>query len=161
MPGCERIKVCLQVNRVAVDVDVDAGELLVDTLRDRLSLAGTRIGCRTGDCGACTVLVDGSARKSCLLLSTRAHGCEVTTIEGLGGGDRALHALQTAFWQENGFQCGFCTSGMILTAVDLLGRDPAPTESVIRDAISGNLCRCTGYESIVTAIDRAARELQG
>jgi carbon-monoxide dehydrogenase small subunit len=159
MAGAERLPVTLGVNGNRVEIEVEANELLVDMLRDRLCLPGTHIGCRTGDCGACTVLIDGSARKACLQLAVRSNGHEITTIEGLSGEDGELHPLQTAFWDEYGFQCGFCTAGMILAGADLLARNPLPDEEAIRDAISGNLCRCTGYEPIVLAIARAAEKI--
>jgi carbon-monoxide dehydrogenase small subunit len=129
--------------------------LLVHFLRERLHLTGAHVGCDTSQCGACTVLVDGRSAKSCTILAVQADGCEVTTIEGLAK-DGELHPLQEAFWAEHGLQCGYCTPGMILSAVDLLEQHPAPTEGQIREGISGNLCRCTGYQHIVNAIQRAA-----
>jgi len=126
--------------------------LLVELIRDALDVKGTRIGCLTGDCGACTVLIDGEVRKSCLVLAASISGNDVRTIEGIEG----IEALREAFIVENGFQCGFCTSGMIVAAADLLKNNPSPSRDEIRRAISGNLCRCTGYESIVEAIHRAA-----
>jgi carbon-monoxide dehydrogenase small subunit len=135
-------------------LDVEPRTLLVHTLRDGLDLTGAHVGCDTSQCGACTVLVDGRAVKSCTMLALQADGCEVTTIEGLAQ-DGELHALQRAFIEHHGLQCGFCTPGVILAAVDLLRRDPDPDDEMIRHALRGNLCRCTGYHTIVDSI-RAA-----
>jgi len=129
--------------------------LLVHFLREQLNLTGTHIGCDTSQCGACTVLIDGRSAKSCTVLAVQADGRDVTTIEGLAA-DGQLHPLQQAFWDEHGLQCGFCTPGMILSAVELLKHNPKPTEHEIREGISGNFCRCTGYQHIVNAIQRAA-----
>ncbi len=129
--------------------------LLVHFLREELDLTGTNVGCETSLCGACTVLLDGKAVKSCTLLAVQAHDSEVTTIEGLAK-DGQLHPLQKGFWEEHGLQCGFCTPGMILAAHDLLSRNSAPDESEIRSALKGNLCRCTGYQNIVKAVQHAA-----
>jgi carbon-monoxide dehydrogenase small subunit len=131
--------------------------LLVHFLRENLRLTGTHIGCDTSQCGACTVIVDGRAVKSCTVFAVQADGSSITTIEGLAP-DGQLHALQTAFWEEHGLQCGFCTPGMIMAAVGLLKDNPAPSEQQIREGISGNFCRCTGYQHIVNAIQRAASE---
>ncbi len=161
MEPAEQIGLVLEVNGRRCEAEVAAGDLLVDVLREQLGLVGVHVGCGTGDCGACTVLIDGAARKSCLVLAASADGRTITTIEGLAQDDGTLHPLQSAFWEEYGFQCGFCTAGMILAGVDLLAREPLPDEAAIRGAISGNLCRCTGYEPIVAAIGRAARELHG
>jgi carbon-monoxide dehydrogenase small subunit len=130
--------------------------LLVHALRDGLGLTGAHIGCDTSQCGACTVLLDGKAVKSCTVLALQAEGQEVTTIEGLGGS----HPLQAAFVEHHGLQCGFCTPGMILTAVDLLERDPAPDDATIRHALRGNLCRCTGYQTIVESIQAGAEAMR-
>ena len=135
--------------------DVEARLLLVHYLRDVLGLTGTHVGCETSNCGACTVLLDGESVKSCTVLAVQADGAEVTTIEGLGQ-DGALHPLQEAFWEHHGLQCGFCTPGMILAAVDLLQRNPDPTEEEIRAGLDGNLCRCTGYHNIVKSVQAAA-----
>lgn len=135
-----------------------AGDLLVDVLRDRLGLTGTKAGCREGECGACTVLVDGGAVNSCLVLAVSVEGREVTTIEGLSSGGE-LHPLQKAFVEEGAVQCGYCTPGMILSAKALLDRQANPSEEQIRVAMSGNLCRCTGYAKIIRAVQRAAGEL--
>lgn len=146
------IQVRLTLNGEPRFADVDSRLLLVELIRDALDAKGTRVGCLTGDCGACTVLVDGEVRKSCLVLAASISGNDVRTIEGIEG----IETLKEAFIAENGFQCGFCTSGMIVAAADLLKRNPLPSHEEIRRAISGNLCRCTGYESIVNAIYRAA-----
>ena len=145
----------LVVNGETRSLDVEARTLLVHALRDELRLTGTHVGCDTSQCGACTVLVDGRAVKSCTMLAVQAEGSEVTTIEGLArGGD--LHPLQRAFVEHHGLQCGFCTPGMILTAHDLLSREPEPDDATIRRALRGNFCRCTGYQSIVESVRAAA-----
>jgi carbon-monoxide dehydrogenase small subunit len=138
---------------------VEARTLLVHALRDELELTGTHVGCDTSQCGACTVLVDGKAVKSCTMLALQAEGCEVTTIEGLGA-DGELHPLQRAFVEHHGLQCGFCTPGMILTAADLLAHDPDPDDATIRHALRGNLCRCTGYQPIVESVRVASEALR-
>ena len=146
----------INVNGVAHSVEVEPRRLLVYLLRDDLSLTGTHVGCDTSQCGACTVLVDGDAVKSCTMLALQADGASVTTIEGMAT-DGELHPLQAGFWEKHGLQCGFCTPGMIMTAADLLSRNPDPTDDEIRHAIEGNFCRCTGYQNIVAAIHEAAR----
>ncbi len=151
--------VTLTVNGSARSAQVEARSLLVHVLRDDLNLTGTHVGCDTSQCGACTVLIDGRAVKSCTVLAVQAEGQEITTIEGLGSAD-ALHPLQQAFWEKHGLQCGFCTPGMIMTAVDLLASHPDPSEAEIRHAIEGNYCRCTGYQNIVAAIQSAAATLR-
>jgi aerobic carbon-monoxide dehydrogenase small subunit len=152
--------VALKVNGRTQTVDVEPRTLLVHALRDDLNLTGTHIGCDTSQCGACTVLVDGRAVKSCTVLAVQAEGSEITTIEGLAKGDE-LHPMQNAFWEKHGLQCGFCTPGMILTAVDFLQHHPGePTDDEIRHAIEGNLCRCTGYQNIVAAIKAASATLR-
>ena len=135
--------------------DVEPRMLLVHFLRERLHLTGAHVGCDTSQCGACTILLDGRSAKSCTILAVQADGSEVTTIEGLAT-DGRLHPLQEAFWAEHGLQCGYCTPGMILSAVDLLKNNPQPTEQQVREGISGNFCRCTGYQHIVNAIQLAA-----
>lgn len=135
-------------------IEVEGRTLLVQALRDWLGLTGAHVGCDTSQCGACTVLVDGRAVKSCTMLALQAEGREVTTIEGLAN-DGELHPVQRAFVEHHGLQCGFCTPGMILTTVDLLSRDPNPSDETIRHALRGNLCRCTGYHDVVTSV-RAA-----
>jgi len=149
----ETCRVEMTFNGKPCSADIDNRLLLVDLIRNVLEAKGTRVGCMTGDCGACTVLVDGEITKSCLMLAASANGREVTSIEGL----RDIERLQQSFIAANGFQCGYCTSGMILVAADLLRSDPKPDRDKIRMAISGNLCRCTGYEAIVDAIYLSAR----
>jgi carbon-monoxide dehydrogenase small subunit len=143
------------VNGVRRNHDVEPRLLLVHYLRETLGLTGTNVGCDTSQCGACTVLLDGKAVKSCTLLAVQADGRRVTTIEGLANNGK-LHPLQDAFWEKHGLQCGFCTPGMILTACELIERHPRPTESQIRSGLEGNLCRCTGYQNIVAAVKEAA-----
>ena len=151
--------VTLRINGAARQVEVEPRALLVHVLRDDLHLTGTHIGCDTSQCGACTVLIDGRAVKSCTTLAVQAEGSEITTIEGLARGDD-LHPLQNAFWEKHGLQCGFCTPGMIMTAVDFLAQNPDPTDEEIRHGIEGNYCRCTGYQNIVIAIKAAAVTLR-
>lgn len=151
--------VTLHINGRAHRVEVEPRALLVHVLRDDLNLTGTHIGCDTSQCGACTVLIDGQAVKSCTALAVQAEGTRITTIEGLASGDQ-LHPLQLAFWEKHGLQCGFCTPGMILTAADFLAHNPDPTDDEIRHAIEGNYCRCTGYQNIVAAIKAAAATLR-
>jgi len=149
----------LVVNGEPRSLAVEPRTLLVHALREELELTGTHVGCDTSQCGACTVLLDGKAVKSCTLLALQAEGCEVTTIEGLGANGE-LHPLQRAFVEHHGLQCGFCTPGMILTAADLLAHDPDPDDATIRHALRGNLCRCTGYQPIVEAVRAAAEVLR-
>ncbi len=143
------------VNGVERAVTVEPRQLLVHALRDDLGLTGTHIGCDTSQCGACTVHLDGRAVKSCTVLAVQADGTSITTIEGLAS-DGQLHALQTAFWEKHGLQCGFCTPGMIMAAEGLLRRQPSPSDAEIRAALSGNLCRCTGYVKIIESVRAAA-----
>ena len=160
--------VALSVNGRQYTKEVEARTLLVHLLRDDLGLTGTHIGCETSICGACTVLLDGRAVKSCTRLAVQADGSHVVTIEGLAAdaraagiaGENGLHPIQDAFWECHGLQCGFCTPGMILAAKDLLDRSPDPSEDEVRHALDGNLCRCTGYQHIVDAVRRAARSLE-
>jgi aerobic carbon-monoxide dehydrogenase small subunit len=147
--------VAITVNGVKRKHPVEARLLLVHFLRETLGLTGTNIGCDTSQCGACTVLMDGKAVKSCNVLAVQADGAKVTTIEGLATNGK-LHPLQDAFWENHGLQCGFCTPGMILTACDLLENNPRPTDAQIRVGLEGNLCRCTGYQNIVAAVKDAA-----
>ncbi len=147
----------LKINGVLRQFEVEPRLLLVHLIRDVAGLTGTHIGCDTSGCGACTVMLDGAAVKSCTVLAVQAAGGEVLTIEGLAQGEK-LHPIQEAFWECHGLQCGFCTPGMILSAYQLLKRNPKPTEKEIRDGIDGNLCRCTGYEHIVDAVQMAARK---
>ena len=144
-----------EVNGTTVEHDVEARLLLVHFLRDVLGLTGTNVGCESSLCGACTVLVDGEAVKSCTQLAVQADGANITTIEGLST-DGELHPLQQAFWDQHGLQCGYCTPGMILAATDLLARNADPSDEEIRQSIKGNLCRCTGYQNIVASIRQAA-----
>ena len=147
--------VSLAVNGVRHELDLEPRELLVYVLRDRLGLTGTNVGCDTSSCGACTVLLNGESVKSCTLLGVQADGMELTTIEGLASnGD--LHPLQQAFHEQHGLQCGYCTPGMVMAAASLLAQNPEPSESEIRHALEGNLCRCTGYQNIVAAVRAAA-----
>ncbi len=148
-------KITVEVNGSSYEREVEPRLLLAHFLRDELSLTGTNIGCETSLCGACTVLMDGLAVKSCTQLAVQADGASITTIEGLAS-DGQLHPLQQAFWDEHGLQCGYCTPGMILAASHLLEQNPQPTEDEIRQALKGNLCRCTGYHNIVKAVQAAA-----
>jgi carbon-monoxide dehydrogenase small subunit len=147
--------ITLRVNGSTRTTEVEPRALLAYVLRDQLDLTGTHIGCDTSQCGACTVHLDGRAVKSCTVLAVQAEGREITTIEGLAP-NGGLHPLQQAFWGKHGLQCGFCTPGMIMTAADLLATNPQPSETEIRHALEGNLCRCTGYQNIVAAIQTAA-----
>lgn len=149
------VEVHMTVNGELCSDAVESHLILADYLRERLRLTGTHLGCEHGVCGSCTVLVDGAPTRSCLMLAVQAEGCEVETVEGLGSPD-AMSALQEAFAEERALQCGFCTPGLLMTAEALLRENPNPTEDEVREAISGNLCRCTGYGGIVTAIRKAA-----
>ena len=148
-------QISMTVNGKARKANVDPRVLLVHFLREHLRLTGTHIGCDTSQCGSCTVLLDGRSAKSCTIFAVQADGSEITTIEGLAP-DGQLHPLQHAFWEEHGLQCGYCTPGMIMAAVTLLEDNPKPSEREIREGISGNYCRCTGYQHIVNAIQHAA-----
>jgi len=149
------VSIGIEVNAVAHRMEVKASALLLDVLRENLGLKGTKKGCDQGQCGACTVLLDGRPVLSCILLAVQADGKKITTIEGLAG-DGELHPLQEAFIAEGAAQCGFCTPGMLLSAKALLDQNPEPADEEIRQAISGNLCRCTGYQKIIRAIAKAA-----
>lgn len=149
------LPISVTVNGIQQELEVDPRLLLVDLLRDRLGLTGTHVGCRTGDCGACTCVRDGEVVKSCLELAVAADGTAIQTIEGIAD-DGELSPLQQAFWDEYGFQCGYCLPGMLFAAADLLAHNPDPSEAEIRHAVDGNLCRCTGYHGIVRAIRVAA-----
>jgi carbon-monoxide dehydrogenase small subunit len=149
-------EISVTVNGVPHTSNVESRLLLVHYIRETLGLTGTHVGCDTSNCGACTVILNGSAVKSCTLFAVQADDGEVTTIEGLAK-DGELHPLQEGFWEKHGLQCGFCTPGMLMTAVELLKRNPDPSVEDIRDTISGNLCRCTGYQTIVDSILHAAR----
>lgn len=151
------VRVSVTVNGERHTAEVEPRLLLVHFLRDTLGLTGTHVGCDTSNCGACTVHLNGEAVKSCTVLAVQADGAEVTTIEGLGR-EGALHPMQEAFWEHHGLQCGYCTPGMIMAATDLLQRNPDPDEREVREALAGNLCRCTGYHNIVKAVLAAAKE---
>ncbi|NIA67128.1 (2Fe-2S)-binding protein [Pelagibius litoralis] len=153
--------VSMTVNGRAVTGDVEGRTLLVQFLREQLALTGTHIGCDTSQCGACVVHVDGQSVKSCTLLALQADGSEVTTIEGLAASNGDLHPMQEAFREHHGLQCGFCTPGMVMSAVDLLNKNPNPDEGEIREWLEGNICRCTGYHNIVKAIQSAAENMRG
>jgi carbon-monoxide dehydrogenase small subunit len=148
----------LVVNGEARQASVDVRVTLADFLRERLGLTGTHLGCEHGVCGACTVLVDGEAARSCLMLAVQARGREILTVEGLADGDQ-LHPVQQAFWESHGFQCGFCTPGFVMATVALLGENPDPDEHQVRETLGGNICRCTGYQSIVDGVLLAAKKL--
>lgn len=152
--------VSLTVNGQRAVTDVEPRTLLVHLLREELGLTGTHVGCDTSYCGACTVILDGKTVKSCTMLAVQAQGADVTTIEGLAAnGD--LHPVQEGFWERHGLQCGFCTPGMIMSAVGLLSENGSPTEDEIRHSLEGNLCRCTGYHNIVRAVEYAAARMRG
>lgn len=150
----------MTVNGRAVSGDVEGRTLLVQFLRDHLRLTGTHVGCDTSQCGACVVHVDGTSVKSCTLLAVQADGSQVTTIEGLAKGDE-LHPMQAAFREHHGLQCGFCTPGMVMSAIDLVNNNPDPSEQQIRDGLEGNICRCTGYHNIVKAVKSGAQAMKG
>lgn len=152
-------KINVTVNGVSHQSEVEPRMLLVHYLRDALNLTGTHVGCETSLCGACTVLLDGQAVKSCTLFAVQADGGKVTTIEGLGT-EGKLHPVQDAFWEHHGLQCGYCTPGMIMTAAQILQRNPDPSEEEIRHGLEGNLCRCTGYQHIVQAVQCAAKKMK-
>ena len=153
-------QVTLTINGRRRSAEVEDRDLLVDLLREKLRLTGTHIGCDTSQCGACTVLLNGAAVKSCSLFAAQADGAKVTTIEGLAKGD-TLHPIQQAFHEEHGLQCGFCTPGMVMLLHEFLRRNPDPSEHEVRAALSGNMCRCTGYQNIVTSALHAARTMRG
>ena len=154
----DMVQVSITVNGKVRKAHVEPRLLLAHFLREQLNLTGTHIGCDTSQCGACTVLIDGRSAKSCTLFAVQADGSQITTIEGLAK-DGQLHPLQEGFWEEHGLQCGYCTPGMIMSAVNLLQNNPQPTEQEIREGITGNFCRCTGYQHIVNAIQHAARKM--
>jgi carbon-monoxide dehydrogenase small subunit len=150
----------MTVNGRNVTGDVEPRTLLVHFLRENLNLTGTHVGCETGYCGACTIMLDGRTAKSCTMLAVQAEGAQITTIEGIAENGQ-LHPVQEGFWERHGLQCGFCTPGMIIYAVGLLAENSKPSEAEIRHGIEGNLCRCTGYHNIVKAIDYAAAKMRG
>ena len=154
------MQVTMTVNGDSVTREVEPRTLLVHFLRETLSLTGTHVGCETSYCGACTILVDGKSAKSCTMLAVQADGADLQTIEGLAT-DGELHPIQEGFWERHGLQCGFCTPGMIMSAVGLLDANPSPTSDEIRHGIEGNLCRCTGYHNIVKSIEYAAAKMRG
>ena len=158
MDAVPKKTVAIRINGVEQTREVEPRLLLVHFLRDVLGLTGTHIGCETSICGACTVMLNDTAVKACTVLAVQADGADLLTIEGLAQGEQ-LHPLQEAFWECHGLQCGFCTPGMILAARQLLLRNPQPTEAQIRDALEGNLCRCTGYQHIVDAVQEAAKKM--
>jgi aerobic carbon-monoxide dehydrogenase small subunit len=153
------IEVKLKVNNKQRQATVAPRLLLSDFLRHHLNLPGTHVGCEQGVCGACTVILDGVTVRSCLMFAAQADGCEVTTVESLGSINK-LHPLQQAFWEEHGLQCGFCTPGILMVAMELLSKNLNPSEDDVREAISGNLCRCTGYQNIVKSIMSAAEKMR-
>jgi carbon-monoxide dehydrogenase small subunit len=156
--GQELVHVRVRVNGQPYEADVEPRTLLIDFLRDELGITGPHIGCDTGHCGACTVILNGRSVKSCMVLAVQADGSEILTVEGLEK-DGQLHPLQEAFWENHALQCGYCTPGQLMSAYFLLGRNPNPSEDEIRKAIEGNLCRCTGYVNIVKAIKAAALKM--
>jgi len=152
-------KVTLDVNGVRYETEVEPRRTLADAIRDNCGLTGTHLGCEHGVCGACTVLVDGRPVRSCLMFAVQAEGAAIRTVEGLADGDE-LHPLQKAFWQHHGLQCGFCTPGFLMLAAGVLEANPEIDDEALRDALSSNLCRCTGYQNIVTAVRAAAAEMR-
>jgi aerobic carbon-monoxide dehydrogenase small subunit len=156
--GDSTVKIKIKLNGAWREDDVEPRLLLVHYLREAAALTGTHIGCETSICGACTVMLNGDAVKSCTMFAVQADGAEILTIEGLGS-DGHLHPLQQGFWEEHGLQCGFCTPGMILTAHQILSRNPHPSQEEIRKGLEGNLCRCTGYQHIVKAVGHAAGKI--
>jgi aerobic carbon-monoxide dehydrogenase small subunit len=154
-----RREIRLVVNGTSYEATVDVRLTLSSFLRDQLGLTGTHVGCEHGVCGACTVLVDGEAVRSCLMLAVQARDRDVLTIEGLANGDQ-LHPVQQAFWESHGFQCGFCTPGFVMASVALLSDTPSPTEDEVRETLSGNICRCTGYQTIIDGVLLAAKKLE-
>jgi carbon-monoxide dehydrogenase small subunit len=160
VPGSRDVNVEVTVNGARRGAQVPARTLLVHFLRDHLGLTGTHVGCDTTQCGACTVALDGVAVKSCTVLAAQASGHEITTIEGLTVDNSNMHSVQQAFWEEHGLQCGYCTPGMVMAVRQLLADNPDPTEDDVRHGLSGNICRCTGYQNIVAAALAAARDLR-
>jgi aerobic carbon-monoxide dehydrogenase small subunit len=152
--------ISVTVNGRTYKSDVEPRTLLVHYLRDQLNLTGTHVGCDTSQCGACTVLIDGASAKSCTVLAVQADGANITTVEGLAQAGK-LHAIQEGFWEEHGLQCGFCTPGFLMASVELLQRNPNPTEQEVRHGLEGNICRCTGYQNIVKAVLHAAGAISG
>ncbi|HWV34423.1 MAG TPA: (2Fe-2S)-binding protein [Thermomicrobiales bacterium] len=159
MADPDKVTVSITVNEASHTVDVEPRTLLVHLLRNELGLTGTHTGCETGQCGACTVLMDGKAIKSCMVLAVQADGHEVTTVEGIAP-QGELHPIQQAFWEHHGLQCGYCTPGMLLSSLALLDEHPDPDDNTIRHGIEGNICRCTGYNSILLSVHDAAQRMQ-
>src|SRR5438270_7043914 len=157
--GTRKIAIALSVNGTQHEALVEPRRLLADLLREDLGLTGTHLGCEHGVCGACTVLLDGETVRSCLLFAVQANGRTVMTVEGLAQPDGSLHPIQAAFWEQHGLQCGFCTPGFLMTTYELLNANPRPSDEQIREAIGGNLCRCTGYQNIVRAVRTAAESM--
>jgi carbon-monoxide dehydrogenase small subunit len=153
------LKISFILNGMEIQIEAPSDRRVIDLLREELNLTGTKEGCSTGECGACTILVDGESRLSCLMLAAQLEGCRVTTIEGLSS-TKELHPVQEAFVEYGAIQCGFCTPGMVLAAVDLLQRNPDPTRLEIREGLGGNLCRCTGYQKIVDAVEGASSKMR-
>jgi carbon-monoxide dehydrogenase small subunit len=156
----DKRKISLTVNGTRYEREVETRMTLADFLRHELLLTGTHLGCEHGVCGACTVLLNGRSARACLTLAVQADGRSVTTVEGLAAKDGALSPLQQAFWEKHGLQCGFCTPGMLVTLTELLAENPSPTEAQVREVLTGNLCRCTGYQAIVEAALLAAERLR-
>ncbi len=152
--------ITVEVNGTSHTSEVEPRLLLAEYLRETLNMTGTHIGCDTSNCGACTVVLNGNAVKSCTVFAVQADGGKVTTVEGLATNGE-LHAVQEGFWEEHGLQCGFCTPGMIMMSYDLLSKNPNPSEAEIREGLAGNLCRCTGYHNIVNAVQYAAEKMSG
>ncbi len=155
----QKHKVTVKINGVACEREVEPRMLLGDFLREELKLASVHFGCEHGVCGACTILLNGESVRSCLMFAVQADGCDITTVEGLSDGPR-LHPLQQSFWDNHGLQCGFCTPGMLMTAMDLVQTAPLASEDEIRSGLSGNICRCTGYQNIVTAVREGAKQMR-
>jgi aerobic carbon-monoxide dehydrogenase small subunit len=153
------VKISFMLNGKEIHIDVPPDRRVLDILRENLHLTGTKEGCGTGECGACAILVDGQSRLSCLMLAAQLENRSVVTIEGIASDDE-LHPIQEAFVEQGAVQCGFCTPGMVISAVDLLQRNPSPTRSEIREGLSGNLCRCTGYQKIVDAVQKASDKIK-
>jgi len=154
------VSLSFTVNGKVVTADVDSRTLLVEFIRNNLTLTGTHVGCDTGQCGACTVLIDGNAVKACTILAAQANGAKITTIEGVAAASGELHPMQAAFKDCHGLQCGFCTPGMVMSALDLVARHPNADEATIRAQLEGNLCRCTGYQNIVKAVAQGAAAMR-
>jgi aerobic carbon-monoxide dehydrogenase small subunit len=155
----QTLPITVTVNGKVYQREVEPRLLLSDFLRHELNLTGTHVGCEHGVCGACTILFDGESVRSCLMFAVQANGCSITTVEGLAKGLEQLHPLQQAFWEAHGLQCGYCTPGILMTLIPFLKANPKPTDLEIRQAISGNLCRCTGYQHIVEAVKLAAEKI--